>query len=234
MTGLKRLSELLINNTTIWDRTRLSTDFKSDGSPVSNVDLSLDAFITNFLLKNYPGIWVVSEEEPESQRIPSLNLVAQLDPLDGTENYISGLPIWGVSISIWRMGKHSESLLVFPELGISLKSGDATNSFNSRIYGHPSSAPLDSLKTNNSQTENRILGSSAFNLYCVATGRFASFCNDFGAHSWDIIAGLSIALEQGCEVEVEGERYYGHFLEPNRKYRFRVRAKTDNSNGQRI
>ena len=63
-----------------------------------------------------------------------------------------------------------------------------------------------------------IVGSAAFNLFCVATGRLRSFHNPIGAHAWDLVAGVNLALEQGCEVLIDGEVYEGKFLKPTKKY----------------
>ena len=36
--------------------------------------------------------------------------IAVLDPIDGTENFCSGLKEWGVSLSIWQGARHAGSL----------------------------------------------------------------------------------------------------------------------------
>lgn len=206
-----------------WRSLDIVVSHKSDGSPVTSVDIALNAFVTNFVKSEWPGIWVVSEEEPSSLHIPDAELIAVVDPLDGTENFVSGLPIWGVSVSVWREGAHQSSLLAFPEMGLHAVTGGSEGRFSSRISGHPSSSPLQALAEGNSGPENRILGSAAFNLFCVATGRFASFSNRTGAHSWDILGGLNLALERGCGVIVDDREYLGQFLDPRRKYCFSVR-----------
>jgi len=195
---------------------------KSDGSPVSSSDLSLDSKIRAFIETEFSGTQVISEEDVASHRLVNFLNVAVVDPLDGTENYVSGLPIWGVSVAIWQNGFHHSSMLAFPELGVSLVTGDKLELFDSRIVGHSSSTSLAVLAESNVAPENRILGSAAFNFYCVATGRFASFSNDVGANSWDILGGLNLAKEQGCEVTVDDNEYRGQFLDASRKYRFKV------------
>ena len=55
--------------------------------------------ITDFLNQNFAGIQIISEEN--DQRDVS-EFIALVDPLDGTENFVSGLPIWGISIGIWK------------------------------------------------------------------------------------------------------------------------------------
>ena len=223
MTPLEVIAARLMSDTALWSRTGLAVRTKSDDSPVSTVDLALDAAIRESLLAAWPGIWIVSEEDPASFEVPDGRDVAIVDPLDGTENYVSGLPIWGVSVAVWIEGRHDSSLLAFPELGLSLGTGDSAPVFISRIVGHPSSSSLASLAEHGTGPENRILGCAAFNLLCVATGRFASFSNRTGAYAWDILAGLNLARERGCGVKVEDREYGGEFLDPRRRYRFEVR-----------
>lgn len=223
MRPLDGIAARLMSDTDLWSRTGIAVRTKSDDSPVTSVDLALDAVIRESLLTEWPGIWIVSEEDPASFEVPDRRDVAILDPLDGTENYMSGLPIWGVSVAVWIDGRHHSSLLSFPELGLSLSTGDSTPEFTSRIVGHPSSSSLASLAAHGTGPENRILGCAAFNLFCVATGRFASFSNRTGAHAWDILGGLNLARERGCGVTVEDREYGGELLDPRRRYRFEVR-----------
>jgi myo-inositol-1(or 4)-monophosphatase len=150
-------------------------------------------------------------------------MVALVDPLDGTENYTSGLPLWGISVSLWDQGSHTESALFFPELDLGLITGEKIQLHSSRIKGFPSSVSMEDLvRRNLIAKESRILGCASYNLYNVCIGAFKSFQNYTGAHSWDILAGLNLALEHGCEVIVDGEIYRGQFLPADRKYTFSV------------
>ena len=56
----------------------------------------------------------------------------------------------------------------------------------------------------------------------VGGGSFLPFENPKGANSWGILGGLNLAVEHGLRVEVEGRTYAGEYLEPTRKYRFKV------------
>jgi myo-inositol-1(or 4)-monophosphatase len=215
-----------------WRPSDVGLTYKDDGSPVTAVDLELNERVTEFVSRAWPGIWIVSEEVDASLDVPDPSFVAVVDPLDGTENYISGLPIWGVSVAVWVDGVHHSSMLAFPELGLSAVTGQPLRIFSSRIVGHPSSSPMSVLASHGSAAENRILGSAAFNLYCVATGRFATFANHTGARAWDILGGLNLAREHRCGVTVDGQHYGGEFLDPRGKYRFEVRSQAGRDPGQ--
>jgi len=221
MTALSRLADHLMQSE--WRSPDISVQHKPDGSPVTSVDLVLNDTVGSFLDATWPGIWIVSEEDPATFEVPDPDHVAIVDPLDGTENFISGLPIWGISVAVWWNGRHHSSVLAFPELGLCAITGGHEHRFRSRIVGHPSSSSMSSLADRASGPENRILGSAAFNLFCVATGRFASFSNRTGAHAWDILGGLNLARERGCTVLVDDREYSGEFLDPRGRYCFEVR-----------
>lgn len=220
MTILKDVADGLMRRN--WRGSSLIVHHKEDGSPVSSVDHALNSYLKSLLESMWPGIWIVSEEEPESLKVPDPKNVAIIDPLDGTENFISGLPIWGVSVAVWQSGQHQASMLAFPEMGFVAITGQELQQFTSRIVGHPSSSSLTSLAKSESTPENRIFGCATFNLFCVSTGRLASFANRTGAYAWDILAGLNLALGSGCGVTVDGHQYRGEFLDPSKKYSFSV------------
>jgi fructose-1,6-bisphosphatase/inositol monophosphatase family enzyme len=149
--------------------------------------------------------------------------VVVIDPIDGTENFTSGLPEWGISISCYKSGEHIGSLLGAPELGRWLRTGDSVQSFQSRIRGLSSSLSREQIANIDIGHEYRIMGCCVVNMLNVISGSYLSFENQKGARSWDILAGLNLALEHGLEVEVDGNSYTGEFLDWNRKFKFKIR-----------
>lgn len=218
MRNLSHLAEALLCRPELWSRDALEIKFKEDESPVTNSDLRIDSFIAESLRTIWPTISLVSEENNVEEGLDLAGVVGVIDPLDGTENYLSGLPIWGVSVSIWINRIHHESLLLFPEMKQAILSGERLELFESRIHGLSSSRASLELQLPLLEAENRIFGSAAYNFFCVATGRIKQYENSFGANSWDILAGINIALEHGCEVKIDEQEYRGEFLDPGRKY----------------
>ena len=62
-----------------------------------------------------------------------------LDPIDGTENFISGLREWGIGISIYTLGVHQQSCIYLPELYDVQITGMPIRNCKSRIIGLSSS-----------------------------------------------------------------------------------------------
>jgi len=202
---------------------RNTKTLKADGSYVSQGDLLCENLVKQYIKENFSDYALVSEESPEENTINWLkDKVIILDPIDGTENFVSGLKEWGVAICVYENGIHKESMLALPELDCYLKTGDTFERFESRICGISSSLTKEDLLKLEPGFEYRIIGCAVYNMYNVVTGSFFSFENPKGAKVWDIIPGLNLALENGLSVVVNNKEYKGELLSPNEKYKFKI------------
>ena len=140
MSICKELKNLIELNLTEITNLRNKKKLKEDGSYVSEGDLLCETLVKSFLSEKYSDYYLISEESPEqnAKNIEMDNVVI-LDPIDGTENFVSGLKEWGVAICVYESKKHVESMLALPELDEYIISGDSIKKYNSRIYGLSSS-----------------------------------------------------------------------------------------------
>ncbi len=196
---------------------------KDDNSYVSKGDILCESLVKEFIKNNLPDYSLISEESPEENlnAFHSQNVII-LDPIDGTENFVSGLKEWGVAICVYENQKHVQSMLALPELDLYLKTGDKFRKFNSRIAGISSSLSKEDILNLEDGFEYRIIGCSVYNMYNVVMGSYYSFENPKGAKVWDIIPGLNLALENGLSVTVNNKNYDGELLRPDQKYIFRI------------
>lgn len=208
-------------------RLRYDITWKPDGSPVTAADVMLEDRISAFLKDRIPGLQFIGEETYSTDTVLGDGWIAVLDPIDGTENFCSGLKEWGTSLSIWNGGKHAGSLLLMPELGERMTTGNIPRVPRSRIVGFSSSFNPEIGQGLADNAEGRIMGCAVYNLFNVIRGSFARFVNPKGAYSWDLLAGVALAHEAGCEVLIEGKAYAGEFLEPNRRHRVDIRHRYD-------
>lgn len=198
---------------------------KPDNSYVSEGDLHMDKLVADFVKENYTSVQLVSEESSKINEI-DLSLseyVITVDPIDGTENFVSGLKEWGIGISVYRNGEHYESMLGLPELKEYIFTGEKIERFKSRIHGLSSSLTKKELVKIEEGFEYRIIGCCMYNMAQVVKGSYEKFFNPKGAHSWDLLPGLNLALENNLLIEVENKKYNGEFLQPTKKYRFSIR-----------
>lgn len=203
-------------------RLRNTREEKADASYVTQGDLLVQKIVLQLTADLLPAAQVISEEQKEGAHDGAAGITIVVDPIDGTENFTSGLPEWGVSVACYQDGRHVASMIGCPEMDIWIQTGDTLERHASRIHGLSSSLSKEDIIRATEGFEYRILGCCVYNMMNVIRGSFCSFENPKGAHSWDILAGLNLALEHGLTVSVEGKPYRGEYLEHTRKYRFRV------------
>ncbi len=79
---------------------RVEGSRKADQTPVSDADLEMEDLLTRCIRSAYPGHGIIGEEGTQEIHGPCVWVI---DPLDGTRSFLSGLPVWGVSIGLlWR------------------------------------------------------------------------------------------------------------------------------------
>jgi 3'(2'), 5'-bisphosphate nucleotidase len=94
----------------------LATRLKDDRSPVTAADAAADAVIAEGLAHILPGLAVVSEER---ERASDLGVsFALVDPLDGTKEFIAGLPEYTVNLAIITDGEPIAGFMSAPALGL--------------------------------------------------------------------------------------------------------------------
>ena len=74
----------------------LVVEYKSKGNtnPVTDADRRSEEFLREAILKEYPDHGVLAEEGSQVDS-ESSGFIWVLDPLDGTVNYLNGLPVFG-------------------------------------------------------------------------------------------------------------------------------------------
>lgn len=80
---------------------------KSKNDFVTNADQAAETLITNAILKKYPDHAILAEEASFNVNIQAKDYVKSkyiwiIDPLDGTTNFSHGLPIYSVSIALFK------------------------------------------------------------------------------------------------------------------------------------
>ncbi len=191
----------------------------SSSDLVSEADYESQKLIERLLKEKYPD-YEVAGEENYSERNLREGKIFLVDPLDGSLNYVSGLPFYSVSIARMIDGEVVEGIVYLPETdemfhavknegsylnGRKLESGD--NEFEKSLvvtgwpYDH--NGTLWTYKAieavNEKVREIRILGSCAAELSYLAAGRIDGYF-EIGLGPWDLAAGYLIATEAGAAV----------------------------------
>jgi myo-inositol-1(or 4)-monophosphatase len=92
----------------------LKVSTKSPRDFVTEVDRAAEARIIETLLEAYPGHGILAEESGRTHGAKDSEYVWIIDPLDGTTNFIHGLPIYAVSIALAFRGQVQQAVVYDP------------------------------------------------------------------------------------------------------------------------
>lgn len=222
----KGIKETVLVNLSDILKLRKTGRLKEDNTFVSDGDILCQKLIFDWIKSNLDSFYIIISEESENDlsNIDNVEYVITIDPIDGTENFVSGLKEWGVGVSVYRKGLHFQSMILLPELNICLCSGDKLERIrSSRICGLSSYMTPKDFENLGNGFEYRIMGCCMYNMYNVIKGSYCQFQHLKGCYSWDILPGINLALEHGLNVIIDGNSYSGEFLTPGVKYKFLVK-----------
>ena len=198
---------------------------------VSNIDMQAEEIIIEALRQAYPSHGILTEESGMiEQNEENLWII---DPLDGTQNYLRGIPHFSISIAMQHKG-HLEHALVYDPLREELfcaSRGDGAKLNDRRIRVSKAQTLGQSLLATGFPFRQRDVlpqylkgfsniyeqvidvrrtGSAALDLAYVAAGRVDGFW-EFGLKPWDIAAGALLVTEAGGYInDFAGKGDYLH------------------------
>jgi myo-inositol-1(or 4)-monophosphatase len=178
---------------------------------VSDADRAAD----EVLARDLPGVVAVPYWSEERGARPQTDSFWLCDPLDGTNNFLSGLPLYGVSVALIEHGEAVCAVSHFPALGwtAAAESGCGTwiNGRRVRLRAVPLAHWLVELASQPNDAAHltalvgllqrvravRIVGSIALSLAWVASGQLDLFVGR--GYPWDVAAGMLLVAEAGGE-----------------------------------
>ena len=124
---------------------QVKLSLKSDGSSVSQADLSISRCLTEVLLKAYPQDKVLSEENlpKEPFSFKANQRVWVIDPIDGTDNYAAAWPHCGISIGLFEGRLPRFGLIYENSLKVILENDAAGNLRVNHTIFRPTRVPED-------------------------------------------------------------------------------------------
>lgn len=209
--------------------------YKDDGSIVTRADVEMQERLQHDLRQAWPDIELLAEEMTEQEQLDVLNGdVAYwcIDPVDGTNNYAAGMPLYAVSIAYINNGVVEMGLIYDPsrdEVFTAIK-GKGAYLNGGRLLHRESAHKPESivaeiemkrlprelairLITDGPYGSHRNSGSSAIDWCWLAAGRFNVYLHG-GQKLWDYAAGYLILEETGgVSISLDGEPVYRGKLE---------------------
>lgn len=203
----------------------------SEVDVVTATDRLVEAFIRRRLEEERPGDGFYGEESDAAESSTGLTWV--VDPIDGTVNFLYGIPQWAVSVAVVEGGTDPVSWRILAgcvmnpaggETFAAARGGGATLNGRPISVGTPASLGLSLVATGFGYRESvraeqaasiatvlprvrdiRRLGAASLDLCAVASGRVDAYY-ERGLKQWDFAAGLLIAEEAGAVVRCDDVR----------------------------
>jgi histidinol-phosphatase len=94
----------------------LVVETKPDLTPVTEADRAVERALRDRLATVRPGETVLGEEFGDEGGVSS-DARWIIDPIDGTKNYLRGIPVWGTLLALEREGATTAALISAPALG---------------------------------------------------------------------------------------------------------------------
>src|SRR4030042_4084238 len=77
--------------------------YKPDKSPVTKADIEAEKLIRKIISKKFPDHGIVGEEMEETN--PNARFKWIIDPIDGTKQFVRGIPFWATLLALLENGK---------------------------------------------------------------------------------------------------------------------------------
>jgi myo-inositol-1(or 4)-monophosphatase len=179
---------------------------KDDRSPVTRADHESDAFLKRELLQLVPAAWL-SEETADAEDRLARDRLWVVDPLDGTKEFIKGLPEYSVAVALVENGEPILGVVHNPATGHTYAAarglGVYWNGAPIRVCeGNDLLASRSEIARGEFQPFEgswvvKPMGSIQYKLALVAAGEAAVTFSRGPKHEWDVCAGALIVREAG-------------------------------------
>jgi myo-inositol-1(or 4)-monophosphatase len=214
-----------IGSTTLKKAQPSSVQHKGDRDLVTDIDLAIQRDIADYLAQTTPDIALLAEESEQQPEIETAEWLWVLDPIDGTSNFVHGLPICAVSLALLHRGLTVVAVTHAPLLGRTYHAvkdkgaflngeritASDTDSLSAAIVSLGDYAVGHDAGTHNAHRlaltaelvprveRIRMIGAATLDLAFVAEGALDA-CVMMSNKPWDTAAGTLIAREAGAQL----------------------------------
>jgi myo-inositol-1(or 4)-monophosphatase len=186
---------------------------KSDGNPVTEVDIEIDQFLKSALLAARPNYGWLSEESADDPARLSRSRIFIVDPIDGTHGFLKHRPQFTIVAAVVEHGRPAAAAIYNP---ITDEMFDAVRGAGARMNGTTIHVSTTENLEGSRLLTNRMLieksptpwppltvetrSSIAYRMALVAKGEFDAMISLSEKSEWDVAAGDLIVQEAGGRV----------------------------------
>lgn len=197
---------------------RIDTTFKRGDDPLTAADLAVDKALREHLPLPDEG-WLSEETRDSAERL-SCDRVWVVDPIDGTREFVEGIPEWCVSIGLIEDGQPVAGGILNPatgerivgavDMGVSVSGSgpiDCAGGSQLCVVASNSEVKRGEWARFDEQVNVVSCGSVAYKLGLVAAGRADATWTLVPKHEWDVAGGVALVLASGGWVSLpDGSR----------------------------
>jgi len=105
----------------------IEIDKKEDGTPVTTADRKAEEYIRARIVAEFPSHSILGEEEGESPGKSTYRWI--IDPIDGTQSFIRGIPLYTVLLALEYEGEPQVGVIHVPPLGETVSAANGVGAF---------------------------------------------------------------------------------------------------------
>lgn len=169
---------------------QILSEKKQDGSWVTEIDRRVEEILRREIMAAFPGEKIIGEEFGESSGTG--DLCWYIDPIDGTQSFVSGVPLFGSMIGLAQEGRSVLGYVNFPALNESIY---ATSGMGTHWRSQRSDEFVRAQVSETSELKNALFSTTSREY----------FDSDFTKKSYDL-------LFESCAVRRGWGDCYGHML----------------------
>jgi myo-inositol-1(or 4)-monophosphatase len=187
---------------------------KSRNNPVTTADLEANRIIREKISRSFPQDGWLSEEDQDNAQRLALSRVWVVDPIDGTKEFIEGVPQFAISVAFVVDGVPKIAVIFNPAMDSFYKAAAGQGAFlNDQVIHVTPRHDIDGalLLVSRSEPQKKFqllvdrcdikpIGSIAYRLALIAGGDGDGTITFRTIHEWDICAGVLMVQEAGGKV----------------------------------
>jgi myo-inositol-1(or 4)-monophosphatase len=197
-------------------RSGLEVRYKDPDQPVTDADLAADRILHDLLLGARPDYGWLSEETKDSPARLSKRRLWVVDPIDGTNSFVLGIPEFAISVGLVEDGRAVLGVVFNPASGEMYHAVAGGGAFRDgapiRVSSTDEDASVRTLFASRwemrrgeldgftSPWQVRPMGSTAYKMTKVADGTADAFVSSGPKNEWDVAGAAVILAEAGGRV----------------------------------
>jgi myo-inositol-1(or 4)-monophosphatase len=217
---IERTLRLVAHEVAVTDMQRIEVTHAGNGDPTTTLDRKINEIIRETLPQRDEG-WLSEETRDNEERL-GCERVWIVDPIDGTREFVRGIPEWSVSIGLAVNHEPVAGGVLNPCTGELFLGSTSASMRLVHVLGLPLAGRTDEracLSVSRREHKDgkwlsfegdgrmiRPIGSIAYRLARVAAGLDSATCTFDTRSEWDVAAGVALVRASGGRAETMGGR----------------------------